>query len=154
MGSFLSLLQEKPLPDIPDTSWAAFLDGIAAFTVLIVLGFTLLTLLAYALWARKKKIHFIYDLFAPYTPLAWIFLCIPAGLVAGGYCFWQYYQVLSVNEGGLLIAAKIAALAIFITGLASYVLILCIPGLTPRKFRYRAAPFFHRAKAPQKKLQV
>ena len=89
----------KPDPGIPDTAWAAFLDWLAAMTIVTVAVIVVLTVLLYARSARQRRIFSISDVFAPYTPMRWILLALAGAVLAGVLCLWQYQTSLSTLDG-------------------------------------------------------
>jgi hypothetical protein len=134
----------KPDSGIPDSSWAGFLDLMAAMTALVILVTVVITILCYASAARRRKVYFLDDLFASYTPMRWILLAIPAALVAGGLCFWQYEGALDSTEGRWGVALQIALLNGVLSAMIAYLFIVLVPRFTPAKFRYRPAPYLHK----------
>jgi hypothetical protein len=90
----------------------------AAMTALVILVTVVITILCYTSAAGRRKVYFLDDLFASYTPMRWILLAIPAALIAGSLCFWQYEGALDSTEGRWGVALQIALLnrPSFVTG--------------------------------------
>ena len=143
MGRLLFWMS-KPDSGIPDSSWAGFLDLMAAMTALVILVTVVITILCYASAAGRRKVYFLDDLFASYTPMRWILLAIPAALVAGGLCFWQYEGALDSTEGRWGVALQIALLNGVLSAMIAYLFIILVHRFTPAKFRYRPAPYLQK----------
>ena len=146
MGRILIWL-DKPDSGIPDTSWDGFLDSMAAVAVWAVIVTVVLTVIFYTAAARRRKIYFPGDLFATYSPMYWIFLALPSAILSGAVCFWQYEGALNSTQGRLGVVLQIVFLIGIASALLSYLLIVVVPGFTPAKFRYRAAPYLHKRRA-------
>ena len=140
MGRMLTWMS-KPDTAIPDNSWAGFLDYMAAASILLIVVAVVVTILCYTASAKRRKIFAVDHLFAPYTPMNWILMAIPAAFVAGSICLWQYDAALETTEGRWGIALQLTILTGALSALLSYLLIILIPSFTPAKFRYRPAPF-------------
>jgi hypothetical protein len=123
--------------------WSEYLDTMASACLFVVIVFVVLTLLLYSSSAARKKIRLPADVFAPYTPIYWLCLSIPAGILMAVICVWTFADMLGDKAGGIAHTAATLALWAFVwTLLLSYLGIL-IPGITPPKFRYRPLWLFY-----------
>lgn len=137
------------IPDrqIPETVWAEFLNGMAAWTIAAIATGIALTVLLYAVSARQKKIYFPGDVFSSYTPLWWIALAVPVSCAVCWVCLWQYPIVLNTEVGEFGTALQMAVTAAVITAFLSYLVIVFVPGITPAKFMHRAGRLWRRKSA-------
>jgi ABC-type Fe3+ transport system permease subunit len=136
MGSLLFWMN-KPDPKIADLAWNGFLDTMAAVTLAALLAAVIAIVWLYAVSARRRRVFFPGDLFTAYTPLWWLLLAVPAGLLAGGFCFSQYEDMLKFTEGRMGLVAQFTMLVIVLSATISYFLIVAVGPLTPAKFRGR-----------------
>jgi len=143
MGSMFFWLGDPLDISIAQRDWASFLDTMAAMTVLIILVAILAIESLYAWSAMKRKIHAPRDLFAPYTPMRWLWLSGAAAVTAGGVCLIQYADRFPNKAGSLPAAISIAFWTLFWTALIGYMIIL-LPASTPAKFKYRPLWLFYR----------
>jgi hypothetical protein len=135
------LWMNAPDTSISETDWAKFLSEMAAVTIVAIIFFVALTVFLYWRSARARKIYSPGDVFKPYTPMRWIALAMPAGAIVSGICVVQYLEparhVIDILSDALQIGGIIAG----VTAGMAYLFIAFMPGITPAKFVYRAAPF-------------
>jgi hypothetical protein len=135
MGSLLLWMQTPPEPEMPLQVWQAFLDTMATYLLIsIVVGVAVMSL-CYGLHTRLRHIRSPHDVFAPFTPLAWLAVALlPAAMMVYGYAseFRLSFPIARTSEYG---GGTLAVIAAFVTLVAGY-LLMWTP-LTPRKFRYR-----------------
>jgi sterol desaturase/sphingolipid hydroxylase (fatty acid hydroxylase superfamily) len=136
----------KPTPFIPDTTWAAFKDGMAAMGAIVVAVVVVVTLLLYRESARRRKVLHPGDLFAPYTPMYSIFIAVAGALFVGIWCSLQYVPSLATSEGQFGVSAQIGLVCGLAAACISYLLIAFVSDLTPAKFCYRPFPFGHKGR--------
>jgi cytochrome bd-type quinol oxidase subunit 2 len=151
MGTMFFWMQNSPdAVHITQQKWTEMLDSMASLCIIAVIAAVILIVVFYAGSAKSKKIHKPEDIFAPYTPMYWLWLAAVAGLVVGCYCAWQYHDVFPAEAEGQastsLCLAGWTALWAFILG---YGLIL-LPGITPPKFRYRPLWLFYQNKGARR----
>lgn len=126
---------------IAETDWSKFLSVMAAVTVAAILVFTLLSVFLYWWSARGRKIYTPGDVFRAYTPLRWITLAAPAGVIVSAICVMQYVEPTRHAIDILSDALEMGGLTTAFTAGLGYLFIAYMPGITPAKFIYRAAPF-------------
>ncbi|HXJ40884.1 MAG TPA: hypothetical protein VNH18_16505 [Bryobacteraceae bacterium] len=125
------------------TMWNNFLEHIAALLVILVAVFVVITLVAYVLHARKRRVVYPGDYFRAYTPLRWPLLI---ALIPTVGLLWRYYveygrafPATAVSPlGGAITVAAAGWLATW--GLSR--LLVMLPAVTPRVFRYRPIAAF------------
>jgi hypothetical protein len=143
MGSMLSWMG-KPNVLIPDDVWDGFLNNVAPLFYAIVLATILLTLAIYHFSAKRRRVSSVNDVFATFTPMFWILLAIPGGILACVLCIVNYPVEFAL--GGRSFCLEMLFLGCLLIALVSYLLIVFVPALTPAKFRYRPAAYLHRRK--------
>lgn len=126
---------------IAETDWSKFLTEMAAVTITAVLFFTALTVFLYWRSARARKIHSPEDVFSAYTPLNWIALAVPAGILVTGICVMEYLEPARHVIDIFGEALQMGGITAVLTAAVAYLFIAFVPGITPVKFVYRAAPF-------------
>lgn len=138
-----------PDPNIDYTLWSGFRETMAGWVILCFLLTTLVIIGLYSWSARRKKIRSPYDLFAPYKPLRWLWLAwIPA--VAAFLIYAVKYQRLFSGAAVSFMAGAVTVglWAGVLTLLLAYPLI-CLPSITPAKYRYRPLWLFYRKRGAQ-----
>ncbi|MEK7752161.1 MAG: hypothetical protein AAB654_09620 [Acidobacteriota bacterium] len=137
MNRIFFWMHDPPDGNILGEDWEQYLNSMAASYILVVLLAVLATVLIYRAAAARKKIHAPPDVFAPYTPIYWLCLSVPAGIVMAMICIWTYGEKFGDQAGGLTYTATTLALWTFLGCLLLGYLGILIPGITPPKFRYR-----------------
>jgi len=144
MGRIFFWMQNPPDGNILGVKWAEYLDSMAVSYILVVLLTVGAMVVIYRAAAAAKQIHVPDDVFAPYTPIYWLCLSAPASIVVAIICVWTYGEAFGERASGLTsTAASLGFWTFLTTVLLGYVGIL-IPGITPRKFRYRPLWLFYR----------
>jgi hypothetical protein len=126
-----------PDPNIDYIRWTGFCEAMAGWMVMGVLLATALIIGCYWLHAQRKKIRQPEDVFAPYTPMRWLWLaCLPSIALFGIYA--NEYEKLFRNATMPFMtgAVGVGLEAGFLTFILAY-LLMWIPGITPAKYRYR-----------------
>ncbi len=123
--------------NIPLIRWLAFRDELAAVTLVVLALMVTLALLWYRSAALRKKLRTPADVFGPYTPMIRLLITLVAGVVLAAYYGVRYDQefhgaVVSWVQGSFSVGVWTALWTLFI----AYILI-CLPGITPAKFKYR-----------------
>ncbi|MGZ5441226.1 MAG: hypothetical protein ACXW5U_08135 [Thermoanaerobaculia bacterium] len=120
------------------TMWNNFLDLIAGLMVIIILLIVVTAVAGYATHARRMRIVHPNDYFRTYTPLRWpaLLALLPAIIL-----FWRYIAEYKRLFPGTLVspiggAVSVAAASWLLSWTISR-LIVMLPGITPRQFRYR-----------------
>ena len=140
----LPWMVDPPDPNVDYVIWSGFCNALAGW----LLGLSLVTIAViialYVRSARRKKICRPRDSFAPFTPMYWLWLALaPAVLIfiiyAIGYRS-RFSHAGILDMGGAVGPAIVAGALSF---LLAY-LLMCIPGITPAKYRYRPRWLFYR----------
>lgn len=135
-------------PDIPFERWAPFTDAALLQTCALIGVFAALIALCYALHARRLKIRRPQDVFRPFAPLRWLLLSLAPGALAAGSFYRQFtWQFPSSPASPLPTSLRLFVFAAGLSLLLGYAL-LCLPGITPAKFRYRPILWFVRGARP------
>lgn len=120
------------------TDWNAFLDSMAGLLAVSVIVTVAIAVIGYAVHARKLRITYADHYFASFTPLRWPLLLAltPAALVLWRFVveYKTLFPLTAVSPLGAALQAGVWA------GLLSFLLarlLVMLPGITPRKFRYR-----------------
>lgn len=131
-------MAESPYSSIDGQDWSAFLGELVDYLLPVGAFGIACCVLAYYLSARSKYIYKPSDLFAPYTPMRSLWLCVLPGMVMIFVFTREFLSRFSMSVP--------FSLAIM-TGIWTSLLVLavsygiaCLPGLTPPKFRYRPWP--------------
>jgi hypothetical protein len=125
------------------TMWNNFLDLIAGLMTISVLLIVAITIAGYVVHARRLRIVHPKDYFRTYTPLRWppLMALLPAAILLWRYMaeFKRFFPTTVVSPiGG---AVSVAAASWLLTWLLSRAFVM-LPGITPRKFRYRPLAWF------------
>jgi heme/copper-type cytochrome/quinol oxidase subunit 2 len=125
------------------TTWNNFLEFIAARLVLLVAGLIVLTLIAYVLHARRRRVVYPGDYFRAYTPLRWppLMALIPSVILFLLYLF-EYHRAFPLTAVSPLGGAITVAAAGWIATWGLSRLLVMLPAVTPRVFRYRPIAAF------------
>lgn len=137
MSRIFFWMQVPPDGNILGENWDQYLNTMAAIYLLVVLLAVVATVLIYRAAAASKKIHVPDDVFAPYTPIYWLCLSVPAGIAMAIICVWTYGKTFGEQAGGMEYTAATLGWWTFLTCLVLGYLGILIPGITPAKFRYR-----------------
>ena len=144
MGMLLFWQWSPPDPDMAVTLWRTFLDDMAGWLVgCVALGVVLISV-CYSVHARRKPIRQADDVFASYTPMAWLAVAVvPAAVLFVAY--WSEFDRLFSQTrvswvGGAVALAVAGGLATLVLSYAA----MWLPLITPRKFRYRPRAFLMR----------
>ncbi len=140
----LAWMDDPPDPQRIDAeAWLRFADSIAGWWVLTVILTCSLIVAVYAWAARRRKIRSVQDVFGPYGPMRALFLSVLAALFMFFLFDLEYARrftgALSATGTGVFVALWAAAWALWL----GYLLI-CLPGITPAKYRHRPVAFLHR----------
>lgn len=142
---FFWLSDNPPTPDIPLDKWTEYLSDLAVAAILFIAAIVAVTVVMYWRRAAYLRIHKPVDLFAPYTPMRWLFLAFVVLFGVGGLAAWRYKDVLGSDVGMPAVALEIGVWSCLLAFAVSYLVIL-IPGITPAKFRYRPLWLFYKNK--------
>lgn len=147
MGDYLlPWMDFPPDPNIDLKRWLAFRQVMANWLLVAVLVTMVGILIAYAVHARRKKIHAPSDLFASYTPMYWLALAVVPGVVIFFIYKRDYGRIFNTSPISYMSGAVGVALwTILLTILLAYLTML-FPHVTPPKFRYRPYWFIFRSK--------
>jgi hypothetical protein len=126
---------------IAETDWSKFLSEMVAVTMVAIMFFVTLSVFLYWRSARAQKIYSPEDVFRSYTPMRWITLAVPAGVIVSGICIVQYLEPTRHAIDIFSEAMQMGGLTTVFTAVVAYLFIAFMPGITPAKFVYRAAPF-------------
>jgi heme/copper-type cytochrome/quinol oxidase subunit 2 len=129
------------------TAWTAFLDSIAAQMLICIVVFVIISVVGYAVHARRLRITYPDQYFATFTPLRWPWL---VALTPAVIILWRFvadyrttFPVTSVSP--LMAALQASVFTLFLSWLVARLLVM-LPGITPRKFRYRPLWFVPKAR--------
>jgi len=130
----------KEAPDqvgMTKLAWDSFVESMAVWALASFVVATGVIIGIYALHASNRRIHKWQDTFKHYWPADWLFLAA----APAAFMFWRYWSSFTDVFPRTPISAMGGALGVgmwtgFVTLVVSWVLI-CAPGVTPAKFRYR-----------------
>ena len=102
MGKLFFWMWDRPADAarITATRWNEFLDFCGTFSAAIIVFATTVIFLLYARSAKGLKIHTPERIFAPYSPLKWLWLAPLGALIAGAGCAWGYHDMLPTGSEG------------------------------------------------------
>ncbi len=136
-------MSQSPHPDMPAATWRGFVDSVAGWLLGSVLLVSLGIVALYISSAHHKRIRHPGDAFGPYTPLYWLWLSLVSVAVVFVVYVVMYRDLFPGAPVSSLAGGVPAALwAGVLTFLVSHILV-CLPGVTPPKFRYRPLWFLH-----------
>jgi len=127
--------------EVPFENWERFINAMG-FVVILTVVLSVFAIAALYNWsAFRKRISTPGDLFAPYTPMYWLLLCILSGLTAGVISAVEYDAILgtegTTGAGKFVVSTEIFGGTLLSVCLLAWLCILLMPFLTPSKFRYR-----------------
>ncbi|MFN0106876.1 MAG: hypothetical protein ACKV2U_32885 [Bryobacteraceae bacterium] len=123
------------------STWREYLASMASVSlVAVVLGVGVIVFL-YMRSASAMRVRVWSDVFKTYAPNYWLLLSLLGFFGMGGYAWMDYSTLGEGAVGAEFVAFQIAVWTLFWTALLSF-LIVCMPGVTPPKFRYRPYAIF------------
>lgn len=143
----------RPKGAFPD-DWKDFLDDFVVTFCIVLVVTVLVIVVFYTIAARRRKIRFPADTFSSYGPMWWLLLSL-GGALAAALLFNHYVTqpgYISPDALPVMGSDTFNSRVRYAFLLGGYTALLCaaiswaftlIPGITPLKFIYRPAPFFH-----------